>query len=144
MNKIDYWIDQDFIKVADLFVSERLKQGVDVNFNIEKADWDKHPGVYIIVSEEGDVLKIGQSANSFHRINTEYKCVSNLGNDRIRAEIKSKYKKVQFFALKTPKQKYSLLNYSFYINYQKGLEEAMLHDYYKKIGDIPPLNMQRN
>ena len=41
-------------------------------------------------------------------------------------------------------QKVCLLDYSFYINYQKGLEEAMLHDYYNKVGDIPALNMQRN
>jgi hypothetical protein len=144
MNNIKYWGEKGFIKVADLFVSDRLKQGVDVSFNLDKDDYKKQPGVYLVVSEEGEILKIGQSANVFHRINTQYKCISNSGNDRIRDEIKRKYKKVSFYVLKTPKQQYTLLNYSFYINYQKGLEEAMLQDYYKQIGDTPVLNLQRN
>ena len=144
MNNIKYWGEKGFIKVADLFVSDRLKQGVDVSFNLDKDDYKKQPGVYLVVSEEGEILKIGQSANVFHRINTQYKCISNSGNDRIRDEIKRKYKKVFFYVLKTPKQQYTLLDYSFYINYQKGLEEAMLQDYYKQIGDTPVLNLQRN
>lgn len=144
MNNIKYWGEKGFIKVADLFVSDRLKQGVDVSFNLDKDDYKKQPGVYLVVSEEGEILKIGQSANVFHRINTQYKCISNSGNDRIRDEIKRKYKKVSFYVLKTPKQQYTLLDYSFYINYQKGLEEAMLQDYYKQIGDTPVLNLQRN
>ena len=144
MNNIKYWGEKGFIKVADLFVSDRLKQGVDVSFNMDKKEFDKQPGVYIVVSEEDEVLKIGQSANVLHRINVQYKSIVNSGNDRIRNEIKKKYKKVFFYVLKTPKQKYSLLDYSFYINYQKGLEEAMLKDYYKQIGDTPVLNLQRN
>jgi hypothetical protein len=144
MNNIKYWGKKGFVKVADLFVSDRLKQGVDVSFNLDKDDYKKQPGVYLVVSEEGEILKIGQSANVFHRINTQYKCISNSGNDRIRDEIKRKYKKVFFYVLKTPKQQYTLLDYSFYINYQKGLEEAMLQDYYKQIGDTPVLNLQRN
>jgi hypothetical protein len=144
MKTAKYWQEKGFEKIACICTSDRLKQGVDVEFTIKKQDWNKHPGVYLICSLEGEVLKIGQSANLYHRINTQYKCVSNLGNNRIRAEIKDKYDKVLIYALKTPKEKFSLLNYSFYINYQKGLEEAMLHDYYNKVGDVPALNMQRN
>jgi len=144
MKTAKYWQEKGFEKIACMYTSDRLKQGVDVEFTIKKQDWNKHPGVYLICSLEGEVLKIGQSANLYHRINTQYKCVSNLGNNRIRAEIKDKYDKVLIYALKTPKEKFSLLNYSFYINYQKGLEEAMLHDYYNKVGDVPALNMQRN
>ncbi len=144
MNNIKYWGEKGFVNAAELYVSDRLKQGVDVSFNMDKKEFKKQPGVYIIVSEEDEVLKIGQSANVLHRINVQYKTIVNTGNDRIRNEVKKKYKKVFFYVLKTPKQKYSLLDYSFYINYQKGLEEAMLKDYDEQIGDIPPLNLQRN
>tara|TARA_R110002072_G_scaffold34346_3_gene102848 strand:- start:1253 stop:1687 length:435 start_codon:yes stop_codon:yes gene_type:complete len=144
MKIVEYWTEKGFSKIADLYVSDRLKQGVDVTFTVEKDDWKKSPGVYLICSKEGEVLKIGQSANIYHRINTQYKCINNSGNIRIRSKIIDEYKSVQIFAYKTPKQKVCLLDYSFYINYQKGLEEAMLHDYYNKVGDIPALNMQRN
>mgnify|MGYP001578672951 FL=1 len=144
MNNIKYWGEKGFVNAAELYVSDRLKQGVDVSFNMDKKEFKKQPGVYIIVSEEDEVLKIGQSANVLHRINVQYKTIVNTGNDRIRNEVKKKYKKVFFYVLKTPKQEYSLLDYSFYINYQKGLEEAMLKDYDEQIGDIPPLNLQRN
>tara|TARA_B110000977_G_scaffold171927_1_gene223930 strand:+ start:294 stop:728 length:435 start_codon:yes stop_codon:yes gene_type:complete len=144
MNKVEYWSEKGFTKIADLYVSERLKQGVDVTFLINKDNWKKAPGVYLICSKEGDVLKIGQSANIYHRINTQYKCINNSGNIRIRKKIRDKYKSVQIYALKTPKEEVSLIGYSFYMNYQKGLEEAMLHDYYNKVGNIPALNMQRN
>ena len=144
MNNVKYWAEKGFVNAAELYVSDRLKQGVDVSFSMDKKEFKKQPGVYLIVSQEGEVLKIGQSANVLHRINVQYKGITNSGNDRIRSEIKKKYKKVFFYVLKTPKQKYSLLDYSFYINYQKGLEEAMLKDYYKQIGDTPALNLQRN
>ena len=144
MKTVEYWKKKGFIKIGSIFSSDRLKQGVDVSFEVEKEDWNKQPGVYLICSNDGTVLKIGQSANIYHRINTQYKCISNSGNIRIRESIKSNYNLVNIYAIKTPKQKVCLLDYSFYINYQKGLEEAMLHDYFNKIGDIPALNMQRN
>jgi len=144
MQAIEYWKEKGFNKIATIFTSDRLKQGVDVTFEVIKADWKNQPGVYLMCSDEGNVLKIGQSANILHRVDTQYKCISNLGNNRIRKEIKENYNTVSIYAIKTPKEKVSLLQYSFYINYQKGLEEAMLHDYYNKVGDIPPLNMQRN
>jgi|11_taG_2_1085331.scaffolds.fasta_scaffold22613_2 WD40 repeat protein len=144
MKTVDYWKEKGFIEIGSIFSSDRLKQGVDVNFIVEKEDWNKQPGVYLICSNDGTVLKIGQSANVYHRINTQYKCISNSGNIRIRESIKSDYNLVKIYAFKTPKQKVCLLDYSFYINYQKGLEEAMLHDYFNKVGDIPALNMQRN
>ena len=144
MQAIEYWKEKGFIKIATIFTSDRLKQGVAITFEGIKVDWKNQPGVYLMCSDEGDVLKIGQSANILHRANIQYKCIVNPGNNRIRKEIKENYNTASIYAIKTPKEKVSLLQYSFYINYQKGLEEAMLHDYYNKIGDIPPLNMQRN
>ena len=142
MDKVSYWLEKGFVKVARIFESERLTQGVDVEFFVDKKDY-KLPGVYLL-SFKDEVIKIGQSANILSRINTQYKCISNLGNNRIRAEIREKYKSVDVYVFKVPKKDFTLLEYTFPINYQKGLEEAMLHDFYKKMNRIPVLNLQRN
>jgi len=142
MDKVSYWLEKGFVKVARIFESERLTQGVDVEFFVDKKDY-KLPGVYLLGFKD-EVIKIGQSANILSRINTQYKCISNLGNNRIRAEIREKYKSVDVYVFKVPKKDFILLEYTFPINYQKGLEEAMLHDFYKKMNRIPVLNLQRN
>ena len=142
MDKLSYWQAKGFVKVARIFESDRLTQGVDVEFFVDKKDY-KVPGVYLLGFKD-QVIKIGQSANILSRVNTQYKCVSNLGNNRIRAEIKEKYKSVDVYVFKVPKKDFTLLEYTFPINYQKGLEEAMLHDFYKKMNRIPVLNLQRN
>jgi len=142
MDKVSYWLEKGFVKVARIFESERLTQGVDVEFFVDKKDY-KLPGVYLLAFKD-EVIKIGQSANILSRINTQYKCISNLGNNRIRADIKEKYKSIDVYVFKVPKKDFTLLEYTFPINYQKGLEEAMLHDFYKKMNRIPVLNLQRN
>ena len=142
MDKVSYWLEKGFVKVARIFESERLTQGVDVEFFVDKKDY-KLPGVYLLAFKN-EVIKIGQSANILSRINTQYKCISNSGNNRIRAEIREKYKSVNVYVFKVPKKDFTLLEYTFPINYQKGLEEAMLHDFYKKMNRIPVLNLQRN
>ena len=142
MDKVSYWLEKGFVKVARIFESERLTQGVDVEFFVDKKDY-KLPGVYLLGFKD-EVIKIGQSANILSRINTQYKCISNLGNNRIRADIKEKYKSIDVYVFKVPKKDFTLLEYTFPINYQKGLEEAMLHDFYKKMNRIPVLNLQRN
>ena len=142
MDKVSYWLEKGFVKVARIFESERLTQGVDVEFFVDKKDY-KLPGVYLLGFKD-EVIKIGQSANILSRINTQYKCISNLGNNRIRAKIRENYKSVDVYVFKVPKEDFTLLEYTFPINYQKGLEEAMLHDFYKKMNRIPVLNLQRN
>jgi hypothetical protein len=142
MDKVSHWQERGFVKVARIYKSDRLTQGVDVEFFVNKKDY-KTPGVYLLTYKD-EILKIGQSANILSRVNTQYKCVTNLGNNRIRAEIKEKYISVDVYVFKVPKKDFTLLEYTFPINYQKGLEEAMLHDFYKKIHRIPVLNLQRN
>lgn len=142
MDKVSHWQERGFVKVARIYKSDRLTQGVDVEFFVNKKDC-KAPGVYLLTHKD-EVLKIGQSANILSRLNTQYKCVSNLGNNRIRAEIKENYVSVDVYVFKVPKKDFTLLEYTFPINYQKGLEEAMLHDFYKKMNRIPVLNLQRN
>ena len=142
MNKIDYWTAKGFQKVARIYASDRLKQGVDVEFFVDKKDW-KTPGVYLLVDKD-ETEKIGQSANMCARIDTQYKCTVNQGNNRIREEIRSKYRTLDVYAIQVPREDFSMLGYSFPINYQKGLEEAMLHDFYKTEGRLPTLNLQRN
>lgn len=143
MKRVEYWTEKGFIKIARIYKSDRLKQGVDVDFYVDKKQFKDTPGVYLLTFK-GEILKVGQSANLLNRINIQYKSIVNLGNNRIRKSIKEKYTSVDVYAFKTPIQKFSLLDYNFPINYQKGLEEAILHDFYNKVEDIPVLNLQRN
>jgi hypothetical protein len=126
INHVKYWESQGFYKAADIFTSERLKQGVDVVFAIDKNTL-KIPGVYLLV-HKGEIIKIGQSANLHNRINIQYKCVSNEGNNFIRKQIREKYKEVEIYVFPTSNEHVELLGYKFPINLQKGLEEAMLHE----------------
>ena len=143
MKNIKHWKKKGFFKAATLFTSSRLNQGVDVELSCERETLEEQPGVYIIV-HEGEVLKIGQSSNLYSRINTQYKCYDNSTNNFIRGEIKEKYNVVEFFVLPTSKETTTVAGYTFKINLQKGLEEAMLNEYYDKYQDTPKLNRQKN
>lgn len=143
MKNIKHWKKKGFFKAATLFTSPRLTQGVDVELSCEKEKLEDHPGVYLIV-HEGEVLKIGQSSDLYNRINTQYKCYLNSTSNFIRGEIKEKYSIVEFFVLPTSKETTTFAGYTFRINLQKGLEEAMLKEYSDKYQDIPKLNRQKN
>lgn len=147
MNTVDHWIEKGFVHYADMFVSGRLTQGVDVEFKDEALAYytrkNKRAAVYIIV-KDGKVLKFGQSANIFQRVFTNYKCVSNSTNNFIRENIKERLKRVSFFVYLIPNEDIELIGYKFRTNLQKGLEEAILREYYDEYQTIPELNRQRN
>ena len=143
MRNVNHWKKKGFFKAANLFTSSRLNQGVDVELSCERETLEEQPGVYLIV-HEGEVLKIGQSSNLYQRINNQYKCISNSTNNFIREEIKEKYTSVEFYVLPTSKETTTVAGYTFRINLQKGLEEAMLKEYWDKYQDIPKLNRQKN
>ena len=149
MDTVYHWIDKGFECYGDMVVSDRLNQGVDVElFSIEfDKQLRKQPraGVYIIVEKvTGRVLKFGQSANVRHRIQTQYKCISNSTNNFIRESIKERFKRVSFFVYLIPNEQVELLGYKFKTNLQKGLEEAILKEYAEAHGEVPELNRQRN
>lgn len=150
MTNIKYWIEnKDFQEYGDMVVSDRLKQGVDIEVTDLALDQylriSNTAGVYIIADKEtGEVLKFGQSANLRHRIQTQYKCVNNSTNNFIRESIKERFKRVSFFVYLIPNREVELIGYKFRTNLQKGLEEAILHDYYNEYKTIPELNRQRN
>ena len=147
MDTVDHWIEKGFVHYADMFVSDRLTQGVDVDFKDEALAYytrkNKRAAVYIIV-KDGKVLKFGQSANIFQRVFTNYKCVSNSTNNFIREHIKTRLKRVSFFVYLIPNEDIELIGYKFRTNLQKGLEEAILKEYYDEYQTIPELNRQRN
>ena len=149
MDTVNYWINKGFECYGDMVVSDRLNQGVDVELFNEEFDKElrKQPraGVYIIVEKvTGRVLKFGQSANVRHRIQTQYKCISNSTNNFIRESIKERFKRVAFFVYLIPNTQVEMIGFKFKTNLQKGLEEAILQAYYKEYQDIPELNRQRN
>ena len=143
MTNIKYWKKKGFFKAADLFTSSRLNQGVDVELTCKREILEDHPGVYLIV-HKGEILKIGQSSNLYNRINNQYKCISNSTNNFIREEIKENYTSVEFYVLPTSKETTTVAGYTFRVNLQKGLEEAMLKEYWDEYQDIPKLNRQKN
>ena len=143
MRNVNHWKKKGFFKAADLFTSDRLNQGVDVELSCTKETLEEQPGVYVIVYK-GEVLKIGQSSNLHQRINQQYKCISNSTNNFIREEIKQVYNSVEFYVLPTSKETTTVAGYTFRINLQKGLEEAMLKEYWDRYQDIPKLNRQKN
>ena len=149
MDTVYHWIDKGFECYGDMVVSDRLNQGVDVELFCTEFDKQlrKQPraGVYIIVEKvTGRVLKFGQSANVRHRIQTQYKCISNSTNNFIRESIKERFKRVSFFVYLIPNEQVELLGYKFKTNLQKGLEEAILKEYAEAYGEVPELNRQRN
>ena len=149
MDTVYHWIDKGFEYYGDMVVSDRLNQGVD--FEALSTEFDKQlrkqprAGVYIIAEKvTGRVLKFGQSANVRHRIQTQYKCISNSTNNFIRESIKERFKRVSFFVYLIPNEQVELLGYKFKTNLQKGLEEAILKEYAEAYGEVPELNRQRN
>ena len=150
MKDLNYWVhEKGFTYYANMFVSDRLAQGVDVEVHDKELDKElrKSPtaGVYLIYDPDSNtVLKFGQSANVRHRILTQYKCISNSTNNFIRESIKERFNRVLFFVYLIPNTEVELIGYKFKTNLQKGLEEAILQDYYKQYGEIPELNRQRN
>tara|TARA_R110000868_G_scaffold196355_2_gene442232 strand:+ start:988 stop:1437 length:450 start_codon:yes stop_codon:yes gene_type:complete len=149
MNNIKYWQKKGFIRYAEIFVSDRLLQGVDVNIFDKKLDnklrKHKKAGVYLLVDPTTEeVLKVGQSADIRHRINTQYKCISNSTNNFIREEIKKRWSRIEFFVYLVPNKKIELIGHTFKTNFQKGLEEAILAEYHETYHEIPQLNRQRN
>jgi len=149
MDTVDHWIKKGFVHYADMFVSDRLTQGVDVDFKDEELAYEtrkkKPAAVYIIIEKDtGRVLKFGQSANIYQRVFTNYKCVSNTTNNFVRKNIKERFKRVSFFVYLIPNKNRRLIGYEFRANLQKGLEEAILKKYYSKYQTVPELNRQRN
>ena len=150
MKDINYWVhEKGFTYYANMFVSDRLAQGVDVEVHDKELDKQlrKSPsaGVYLIYDPTtSTVLKFGQSANVRHRILTQYKCISNSTNNFIRESIKERFNRVLFFVYLIPNTEVELIGYKFKTNLQKGLEEAILKEYAETYGEIPELNRQRN
>ena len=147
MDTVDHWIEKGFVHYADMFTSDRLIQGVDVEFiDVALAKYtrkNKRAAVYII-AKDGKVKKFGQSANIYQRVFTNYKCVSNSTNNFIRENIKERLNRVEFYVYLIPNEDIELIGYKFRTNLQKGLEEAILKEYYEKYQTIPELNRQRN
>ena len=150
MKDLNYWVhEKGFTYYANMFVSDRLVQGVDVEVHDKELDKELRKnakaGVYLIYDPDSNtVLKFGQSANVRHRILTQYKCISNSTNNFIRESIKERFNRVLFFIYLIPNAEVELIGYKFKTNLQKGLEEAILQDYYKQYGEVPELNRQRN
>tara|TARA_R110001592_G_scaffold78916_2_gene236336 strand:+ start:1519 stop:1974 length:456 start_codon:yes stop_codon:yes gene_type:complete len=135
-----------FQLLCELQPSDRYKQGIelkDVRLLKDNRELYSQPGVYILANTKGEVLKIGQTSNMFNRIYTQYKCVSNATNHRIRDYIKS-VESVLVYVFMLPKKKTSIplgLNrYTVYTSFAGGFEHALLKEFKDTTKALPKLN----
>jgi excinuclease UvrABC nuclease subunit len=95
--------------------------------------------VYILANRQGKVLKIGQTSNMFNRIYTQYKCITNTTNARIRNYIKE-VEDITVYVYLTPKHKSTVLGHTVYTSYAMGLEHELLKEYKQVTKSLPKLN----
>jgi len=141
---IKYYTDKGFEFFCVLEPSDRYKQGIgldtlDINLKAKK-DYYNNPGVYILASKRtGEVLKIGQTSSILHRFNTQYKCVTNTTNNRIREYIRD-VEDVAVYIYRVEKMKYTILGHEVCMSAAMGLEHELLKEYKQKNNKLPELN----
>ena len=138
--------NKGFQLLCELQPSDRYTQGIelkDVRLLKDNRELYSQPGVYILANMHGEVLKIGQTSNMFNRIYTQYKCVSNATNRRIREHIKT-VEPVLVYVFMLPKKKTTIplgLNkYTVYTSFAGGFEHALLKEFKTITKTLPKLN----
>ncbi len=139
---INYYISKGFEFLCDLQPSDRYAQGIELKDVTQIKDSRKYysqPGVYILSNRQGEVLKIGQTSNMFNRIYTQYKCVNNITNRRIREHIKT-IEPVSVYVYMLPKKEANILGHTVYTSFAGGLEHSLLKEYKTTTKILPKLN----
>ena len=139
---IKYYTDKGFDYLCQLEPSDKYTQGIALKCVRKIKDNRKYysqPGVYLLVNKRGEVLKIGQTSNMFNRIYTQYKCVSNATNNRIREYIKA-YEPLDVYVYMLPKKESTILGHKVYTSFASGLEYQLLKEYKHTINQLPILN----
>lgn len=142
MNKIEHWLQEGFTEAGTFFVSDRYTQGVDVEFIVDRKDWYV-PGVYIFTDMDGNILKIGESNKLADRFFNQYKCISNVTNNRIRESLKVDYQKVKFYFFPVPQATETIMNREITGAFHKQLEEQLLKEFWKNTNKLPAWNEMR-
>ncbi len=135
-----------FQLLCELQPSDRYTQGIelkDVRLIKDNRELYSQPGVYILANKLGEVLKIGQTSNMFNRIYTQYKCVNNSTNRRIREHIKT-VEPLLVYVYMLPKKEaripLGLNKYTVYTSFAGGFEHALLKEYKTTTKALPKLN----
>ena len=143
---IQCYTNQGFKFLCEFQPSDIYTQGIelkDVRLIKDNRELYSQPGVYILANTKGEVLKIGQTSNMFNRIYTQYKCVSNATNRRIREHIKT-VEPVLVYVFMLPKKKTTIplgLNkYTVYTSFAGGFEHALLKEFKTITKILPKLN----
>tara|TARA_B100001564_G_scaffold26903_1_gene19946 strand:+ start:883 stop:1320 length:438 start_codon:yes stop_codon:yes gene_type:complete len=139
---INFYTDKGFDFLCELEPSNMYAQGIALNCVRKIKDNREHysqPGVYILANKQGEVLKIGQTSNMFNRIYTQYKCVNNITNRRIREHIKT-IEPVSVYVYMLPREKTNILGHTVYTSFAGGLEHSLLKEYKTTTKLLPKLN----
>jgi len=122
--------------------SDKYTQGIDINRSEtdELPDFPhRGPAVYFLIDIQGQLVKIGQSANLHSRMFHQYKCVTNATNNRIRAHVRSVSPlKVYYIPLK--QHTIDRFGYELKTSYSSALEYQLLKEYKKSYTRLPELN----
>ena len=139
---IKYYTDKGFEFLCDLEPSDMYARGIALKCVRNIKDNREHysqPGVYILTNRAGRVLKIGQTGNMFNRIYTQYKCVTNATNNRIREYIK-RVEPLTVYTFMLPKKEATILGHKVYTSFAGGLEHQLLKEYKRTLNKLPELN----
>jgi len=142
MDRIEHWLQEGFIEAGTFFASDRYTQGVDVEFIVDRKDWYV-PGVYIFTDMDGNILKIGESNKLADRFFNQYKCISNVTNNRIRESLKADYQKVKFYFFPVPQATETIMSREITGAFHKQLEEQLLREFWKNTNKLPAWNEMR-
>lgn len=142
MDRIEHWLQEGFTEAGTFFVSDRYTQGVDVEFIVDRKNWYV-PGVYIFTDMDGNILKIGESNKLADRFFNQYKCISNVTNNRIRESLKVDYQKVKFYFFPVPQATETIMNREITGAFHKQLEEQLLREFWKNTKKLPAWNEMR-
>ena len=142
---METYIEKGFEPYCKMIPSDKYTQGIDIEWTDNPfidGDRDKgdSSGVYILANKCGQVLKIGQSFNLKNRLYSQYKCIVNSTNVRIRNHIKEK-EDIYVYILPLAYERKTVLGYNLRTSYAKDLEAKLLIDYKKKEGKLPILNI---
>ncbi len=124
---------------ARIFASDRLTQGVDVEV-VWQGDSKAFAGVYLMLDETtGEIVKIGETRNIYSKFNTQYKCIRNSTNDRIREYVRE-IGSVKVYAVEAPTMDIDYFGHKIKLTCCRAIERIMLSDYIASHGEYPVLN----
>lgn len=134
-----FYLDYGFKKYATLHPSDKYKQGIDIDKEINFQEDDQRPAIYILMNTDNQICKIGETQNLNRRFFKGYRHIANVTNDKIRTYIKGG-KNLEVYIFFLDKMESTILGYNVVTSFTESLELALLKEYKTAYGQLPMLN----